>query len=356
MPFLAFGNSHGDYKVLACSATGRARGELTGIAEAIARQCEGKLNERFVGLVGVAPLAGIGYALFRVFDTGSFRGRPHNLGLVVVQVPPRSGRTWQLGDYAASLSPPTTDSTSYDLALPAASPATVATPGSVFVELNGWDARAANTVPNQGVVFSEPALSVTLQPGRPPSLPLGLGRRMFRVALVLGVLIALAMMIFAIHRGWFTPSTTPPAPTRMANDYGPLKSEMVMVLDAANVRGVAAQSGQANPNKLAAMVLDAEENIRPLLDRLRDAANRDTTRDEKRIRQELEDVVARHKRGLDLGSPTERADPPPMNDVKRAIGQLTLYDRAINKAQSCLMTEFNMNLNELRSLLGRAGS
>ena len=112
-------------------------------------------SPRFETAIGVAGLPGRPDELlaFRVFDVGSYQGRPHTLGIVALIVAQRPPPIQSLSALLASLSPPTPDRGDYVVTTPLLN---AAPPSEPWARLVAWERRGELLGINQVELFCEP--------------------------------------------------------------------------------------------------------------------------------------------------------------------------------------------------------
>jgi len=350
--WVVLGNSEQDYRVLATSGNAdEGLAELKECADRLARDCEKLPWGEFSAMVGVSPLpkSTDRFIAFRVFDTGLFYGRPHNIGVVAFTVGTRQRRTWQLGDLLAALESPKAGSEHYEFPNPELYPAALV--GPPFYEINQWDVGNSCNVPDRRITFAKPIYL------RLPQMPKNDPPPSQCKMSVVGVILLLVIIVTVVGGAIWLEFLGGPKPTEKpevtkVEGYDDMKDSLANALKQLGVPQNQLTAG--NPNRLASMCVDAASELDTRMEKLaRDLDQQRSlpTLPAAAVRGIVEDFA--QKAPVDWGSPTERADPPPHDKVERALRVIDDYceilreTRAFGKSAS----EFNSQFTQLIAYL-----
>ncbi len=160
LPLLVFTNSRDDYGVTVRVPPDAAQDRMQRTArwiDALARRCDGWFALGGATLVGVVPSPDRpDHALaVRVFDVGEFRGRPHTLAIVAVELPPNWLAEQSAARLLAALAPPIPDAAQYQLPVRQALEASPID-AEPFASLAAWERTTRHLSLSGPALFSQP--------------------------------------------------------------------------------------------------------------------------------------------------------------------------------------------------------
>ena len=267
LPFVVFTNSDADYRITVC-APRDVMPLAERIVERIARPCDPLIGKSSLAILGAirAPDRTDGLLVFRAFDVGTFKGRPHTLGIVAVEVPAGLKRNWRISQLLGALPPPIPDSPIYSLPSQENIREQLAQT-EPFRLVDSWEDSFDRRQPDMAEVFAYPAdlcsiLREFVRSVRADNPPWRSGRIKWGIMLAMAIIIGVAGI--AAWRRSSPPLPVPPDNYDKSKLLSVLSDSGIMIMpsaDADRVESILATTAETAERRLRALTADLSKHI-----------------------------------------------------------------------------------------------